>query len=320
MRKLIYILLFTTTALFTRCSKETDFSPPVNNVRIKLYHDMFGSRVVDGDNLASERVIKNLSIFFTEPSSNAITDKYINAGYEDINDYRLVTLPIELGTLNRKDIYVVVNYLGNASLNSIKTIDELRTKTTPPADKNSPIRPENGLCMFGKLYDFDFNNETHSPAEVYAVRTCAKIRVNLTFPDNPALSTDNGFVITGAAKYTYIVDKTGNTIPDDAYYSFPDFIPLDNNGNNVYTNLAYVYEAAKAPKIHIRTRMNGSNDYQEVSAFLPVPQRNRLYDLDVRIYEDRTRAAGPMPAYRASLSFRDHGGDTVEQELVFSQE
>lgn len=317
MRKLVYI--FSIILLFnTSCTKDSEIAPATASVAIKLQQDGFSPKLVDEDNLESEQLILNLTIMFTEPSSNVFTHKFVNAGYTDVDDYKLVTLPLDLSELNRKDIYVITNY-GNASFNALSTLDDLKEKQTPVSNKNNLLEPQKGFCMYGKTYDFDFNNETHSPAIVYAVRTCAKYRITLTFPENPTLSTSNSFLITNAANYTYIMDDTGNTIPSDAYFNFPKQIDLTDNGAGAYVSTAYIYEATKAPQIYIYTHMNNSSKAQEFSADLPVPQRNYLYDIDVRIYESQTKSlinsknkdAGNY-RYETNITVFDEQGNLVE--------
>ena len=62
-----------------------------------------------------------------------------------------------------------------------------------------------------------------------------------------------------------------------------------------------MYEAEKAPKIYIYTRINNSSQKQEFSTELPVPYRNFIYDIDIQIYESKdsrtTRLSGIEPQY-----------------------
>lgn len=276
--------------LLMGCSKQEELAVE-GFASLQIQHYGFAARLADEDNLESEQTIHNLSIFFTEPSSEVITHKYVNAGFTTVDDYKLVTLPVSLSELGRKDIYVVTNY-DNASLNAVTTLGELRGKTTPVVNKNNNFDPEKGFCMYGKTADFDFNNEERQPAIVYAVRTCAKYRVTVRFPENPTLSTDNSFLISGAANYTYIVDDAGMSIPSNAYFNFAKEIPLvADDAGAAYSNIAYVYEASQAPGIHIYTRMNNSAKTQEFTASLPLPERNYLYDIEVQIYEGQSRVS-----------------------------
>lgn len=315
MRKLIYISFILPTLLLFASGCDKDFQPAggvtgENYISIQLFGDNFTSRLIDEDNLESEQVMDNISVFFTEPSSEVITHKYVRTGFLPVDDYRLVTIPLNPAELQRRDIYVITNY-GNASFNSVNTIYELETMQTPVVNKNNNLAAGTGFCMYGKTLDFDFNNATHSPAKVYAFRTCAKYRVRLTFPENPALGTNNSFLITDAASYTYIGENTGIEVPSKEYFNFSKAITLVPDGNNGYTNNAYTYEASKAPKIHINTRINNSN--REFVADLPVPKRNYLYDIDVRIYEGSTRSSsdvtGNEPYYRHEVTVTEYGED-----------
>ncbi|SHE90880.1 hypothetical protein SAMN05444362_102466 [Dysgonomonas macrotermitis] len=287
---------------------------------IKLRQNGFEAAVIDEDNLESEQTIKNITILLTDPSSDIITHKYVNAGFSDVDDYRLVTLPVELSELGRKDIYVITNY-GNSSLQSLTTISDLKEKTTPAVNKTNNLDPEDGLCMFGKTLDFDFNNDTNSPAIVYAVRTCAKYRITLTFPDNPTLSTNNTFLIANAANYTYIVNNTGNSIPSNAYFNFAAESPLLETSNaNEYSNIAYVYEADKAPQMHIYTHPNNSTTAEEFFADLPIPRRNYLYDIEVQVLDGGTRSlsAGSNSkaqfVYNMKVTTYNNEGNVVEPQ------
>lgn len=63
-----------------------------------------------------------------------------------------------------------------------------------------------------------------------------------------------------------------------------------------------MYEAEKAPKIYIYTRINNSSQKQEFSTELPAPYRNYIYDIDIQIYESKdshtTRLNGIEPQYK----------------------
>lgn len=323
MRKSVYYISFLLLlVIFAGCSSETDIDTPVKNeVLIRLIPQGNLTKVVDEDNLESEQTIKNLTVLFTEPSSNVITHKHVNSGFTSVDDYKVVSIPLEPSELQSKDIYVITNY-GNASFNSISTLDELAQMTTPAVNKANNLKPENGFCMYGKTLDFDFANAT-GPAIVYAVRTCAKYRINLTFPDDPALSTDNSFVITNAANYTYIVDNTGFTIPSNAYFDFASAITLQPASDGSFTNLAYVYEADEDPKIYLYTHIDGSTAAQEYSADLPMPARNYLYDILIKVYKDDSTTKSVDAdivntskgyTYSTEVKVYDENGRLVEQD------
>ena len=62
---------------------------------------------------------------------------------------------------------------------------------------------------------------------------------------------------------------------------------LEADGTGKYINTVYMYEAEKAPKIYIYTRINNSSQKQEFSTELPAPYRNYIYDIDIQIYESK---------------------------------
>lgn len=74
-----------------------------------------------------------------------------------------------------------------------------------------------------------------------------------------------------------------------------------------------MYEAEKAPKIYIYTRINNSLLKQEFSTELPVPYRNFIYDIDIQIYEDKnsrtTGLDGVRPQYKMKAIVRTNPAD-----------
>ena len=165
-------------------------------------------------------------------------------------------------------------------------MDDIKNLNTPTVDKNHDLDPNEGFCMYGELLNYDFT-DTNSSAIVSMERTCAKYRVTLTFPDNPVLSTDNTFVIANEASYTHIVNGLRTGIPDSDYFNIASPISLEADGTGKYINTVYMYEAEKAPKIYIYTRINNSSQKQEFSTELPAPYRNYIYDIDIQIYESK---------------------------------
>lgn len=298
MKYIFYICCFL-TLFFSGCGKDVGAVPePKDQTEIRLFasrHNMGPSwgRAIDEDNLPSEQTIRNISVFFTDPDSELITEKYVYAGFSSVDDYKVITLPSNLSGLGTKDIYVVTNY-DDPGLSSVSNLTDLKNRTTPKVDKNNNLDPEKGICMFGRTSGFDFANATGS-AIVMVVRTCAKYRINLSFPyDGPQLSTDNTFVMTHAANYTYLGEKSGNSIPSDAYFNFLNKTPLISNGGEVYSNVAYVYEATQAPVLYIYTRIHNIGT-QSFQLSLPVPKRNYLYDIDVLIYGSTGKTSADSP-------------------------
>ena len=290
MRKLIYILAL---VLLSGCGKEEISDRAAGRgVSIRFVTGLHNlSRVVDTDNLAEEQIIHNISLFLTEPGSDAITHRYVHVGFSSAGDYTQISLPLTPDELQTRDIYAVANHDNDITLEALSSIQELETMQTPYVDKNNNLDPMRGFCMYGMLSGFDFNNTDAATAQVELERTCAKYRINLTFPQDPSLSTVNSFVIGKAANYTFIGENTGQSIPDDAYFNFADPTPLNADGQGVYTNLAYVYEATEQPVMYIYTRMGGKE--QIFTANLPVPERNYLYGIDVEVFAyTSTRTSG----------------------------
>lgn len=311
---IIYILII---FLFTSsCNNNVeDFVTENSKTQIKLLHGNFQSKAVDDDNLEDEQKIINLSIFLTEPGSDEFFYSAVrNVAFSDIDDYRLVTLPLNLSTLGRKDIYVVTN-LENSSLNQAKNLTELKKLSTPTASKSNNLNPQNGFCMFGQTLDFDFNNEAGEPAKVYAVRTCAKYRFTLTFPQNPTLSTSNAFLIKDAASNTCIGEKEK---ANPKYFTFSTPIPLHLTEANTYSNITYVYESEKAPKLGLYLNYSNSSSYVDYEADLPVPQRNYLYDIDIEVHDIQTKSSSDTNQkyrFNTTITTYDEGGNRIKKAI-----
>lgn len=307
----MYKLIFIVSIILlcnVSCSDGDMPDPEVDKTAyIKMQPNFFKSTtMVDEDNLESEQVINTIALFLTEPSSQEIAYKYINIGSINMDGYKLIALPLQLSELQKKDIYLITNYK-DIDLSAINTMDDLKELNTPTVDKNHDLDPNEGFCMYGELLNYDFT-DTNSSAIVSMERTCAKYRVTLTFPDNPVLSTDNTFVIANEASYTHIVNGLRTGIPDSDYFSIANPVILEPDGTGKYTNTVYMYEAEKAPKISIYTRINNSSQKQEFSTELPVPYRNFIYDIDIQIYESKdshtTRLGGIEPQYRMKTTVR----------------
>lgn len=322
MRRLLYILPILLSFFYISCSDDTDALPEKSEgktVSIKLMQQPgFVGRIIDNDNLASEQTVKNISVFFTEPSSDVVTNKFVFLRFASVDDYKLVPLPLNPETLHTKDIYVITNYDNVSTLNAVATVSDIQNLTTPAVDKTNNLTPENGICMYGVTYGFNFNDGTYSPAVVNVERTGAKMRVNVTFPENPTLSTNNTFLIQNAARYTYVVKNDTLEIPQTGYYTYAAAMPLTNNGSGVYSGIAYIYAATQAPKLYIYTNMGGKK--QEFSADLPKPQRNYLYDIDIEVYSGTvppgtksigTSNDGQGYYYKTSVSVYDADGNRI---------
>lgn len=87
-----------------------------------------------------------------------------------------------------------------------------------------------------------------------------------------------------------------------------------------------MYQSTHTPVITFYTYFHGGTEQQEFTANLPVPDRNYLYDLDVRIFEDtdsntRSFSSGNKKGYRweYNVCVYDEKGVLVD-ELTLSQE
>lgn len=287
-------------------------------IRISPVRD-FQTRVVDEDNLANEQTINNISLFFTEPSTTAVTDKYIHTGFTISGDYQLITLPVQPADLLVKDIYVVANFNDQTTLEAITSIDQLKELHTPEVNKTNNLEPLNGFCMYGTLSAFDFTDTSIQPATIPLVRTCAKLRISLTFPQDPMLSITNSYLIQNAASYTYVVPNATHVLVQSDYFNFAAPLPLTDNGSQVYMSNTYVYEASQAPVITLYVHINNSTTQTEFTANLPIPVRNHLYDIAMEVYEDssitgtRGGTSGSGLVYTYTIKTYDEKGFLISE-------
>ncbi|MCD8030875.1 MAG: hypothetical protein LUF85_08680 [Bacteroides sp.] len=278
-------LLITLLSISSCVQSEPEEAPEAKTVTIRMGQRSGGwTRTINADNLAVEQTVKNLSIFFTDPSSTAIIYKYVYTGFSISNQEQIITLPIEASDLQTKDVYVIANYDDESDLNALTDLSEMRALFTPEIDKNNTLDPSDGFCMFGHTDNVDFTDSSNLPVYVPLTRTCAKFRITLRFPEGAELSTVNSFLIQKAAKYTHVVENLTEVLPVTDYFNYAAALPLTDNGAEAYTSITYVYEAAQAPAITIYTHLNNSTEEQEFTTTLPVPQRNYLYDLNIYIY------------------------------------
>lgn len=296
--------------------------PSEKQVVLKLFPEgNITSRVTDADNTVEEQTINNLSVFFTNPSSDAVTHQFVYSGFSDAGDYKLVSLPLDPATLGTKDIYVVANCDNETALNAVQTIDDLKQLITSKVDKNKLLLPLNGIAMYGSTAAFDFNLASRKEAVVTVVRACAKYRLHLTFPENPQLSTTNSFLIANAATYTYIIRNEKAVLTDNDYFTYASAIPLVDNGAQAYTYSAYVYESARSPRLYFYTHADNSTEKREYSVDLPIPFRNYLYDILLEVYEStpdsRTRGVhADASICRMKLNAYDASGKLVSVQTT----
>ncbi|MCD7936133.1 MAG: hypothetical protein LUG98_04670 [Tannerellaceae bacterium] len=317
MRKIVYYIVPVLLLLIACTRVDSTESIPEEGSIIRLgLPQPFRTRIVDEDNLASEQTIHTISVFLTDPSSDTFTHTYINTGFSTSGDYKLVSLPEEPADLGTKNIYVVTNYDDAATLEALSTLTDLKNLHTPEVNKSNNLDPLKGFCMYGSTLNFDFTSGTNALVEVE--RTCAKMRINLTFPENPTLSTNNSFLIQHAAGYTYIIENPTAVLPLSDYFNFAADLPLTDNGEQTYTNIVYVYQAPQPPVITLYTYINNSAEPQSYTADLPIPDRNYLYDIDIRVYEDtgsNTRTTSSLqPEYKYEYIVKTYNsqGELVE--------
>ncbi len=113
------------------------------------------------DNLPEEYAIKNLSVFLTEVGSNTIISSYPNIGFTpadpnpagDTLNHKLITLPLDPATIQRKDVYVDFQMEGpsrlRATIQPIGTAEgnvRIKTITLPDSSTDGP---------FGRSIDYE---------------------------------------------------------------------------------------------------------------------------------------------------------------------
>lgn len=101
----------------------------------------------------------NLSVFFAKPSTNQILYKFV-----DVRDIHkdFVKLPVEPKLIRVKDVYVVANYSDLSQLYDVATIEDLRV-LIDAVNLDSTDVEHRQLCMFGALFDVDFEHDLDVP-------------------------------------------------------------------------------------------------------------------------------------------------------------
>jgi len=318
MKRRIYILLpVLFVLLFSNCSKEDNTipEPEAKFVTFKLQaQGNINPLVVDEDNLAVEQTINDISIFMTDPASNTITNRFVHTEFSTVDDYKLITLPPEAVTLQTKDIYVIANFDDVSTLNSIQSVADFEELQTPAIDDLNPIIPGNGICMYGTLPGFDFVNSSNHIIPINILKTYAKVRINLSFPNNPGISTNNSFLIQNAARFTYVASNTIYDLDPADYFSYTTPISLIDNGSGTYINFVYLYESTLAPTIHFYAQIQGIN--KDYVSKLPVLNRNYFYDLQVKVYpllnQQGIRSTGADFTYTTTIKVYDENGNPVD--------
>ncbi len=320
-------LLIILLSMSSCVQSEPEEAPEEKTVTIRMGQRSGGwTRTIDADNLAVEQTVKNMSIFFTDPSSTTIVYKYVYAGFALSNEEQIITLPIEASDLQTKDVYVIANYDDESELNALTDLSEMNALFTPEVDKSYILDPSNGFCMFGYTENVDFTDSSNLPVYVPLTRTCAKFRITLRFPEGAELSTVNSFLIQKAAKYTYVVENLTEMLPATDYFNYATALPLTDNGSEAYASLTYLYESAQAPEITIYTHLNNGTEEQEFTTTLPIPQRNYLYDLNIYVYDEETTTRSSSAEGTAKYScqstlriYNEYGEETEEWSGTFIQ-
>lgn len=245
----------------------------------------------DPDNLAAEIAINNLSVILVPTGSTTVAYRFANAAFSAVDittiaNIQRASLPLAQGALPPMDVYVLANY--SVNLDAVSTVADIEALQTP----QGAIYSKNGLPMFGLLQNVDLNAKT--PVVVPLVRPCAKIRVNLYYPNWLWIGSNNRLTIENAAPYTCMAP--GHTPSFTTWVSYPifNFKKIDDQH---YTATGFVWESKTPPRLRITTAMWGVQTDYVLDNLMPLPQRNCLYDINVEIQQS--------PAVRSSISVRN---------------
>ena len=289
MKIYISILLIFFVA-FTGCETGNDIIPGKQEDKVYLMFAPLANVVLRAstDNLPEEYAIRNLSVFLTEAGSNTIVYSYPNIAFTpadpnpagDTLNHKLITLPLDPATIQRKDVYVIANHSG--ALPAVTTIDQLKAIQTPAATSAAGLPTTNGLPMYGTLLNANLSSTSaNAPALIPLTRVCAKFRITLTFVDATYAGTDNSFTMTGVPAYTLYA---GNSNPPTTLLTYPA-AGLSPINTLQYQGVAYVYESMTMPAININTMIDGTAKTYKIETNVPVSSRNNLYDIDVKVYK-----------------------------------
>lgn len=291
MKKAYLYILLMATAFLAGCGTDDD---AVLESQVKKVYLSFAplANVVTraaADNLPEEYAIKNLSVFLTEVGSGTIINSYPGISFTpadpnpagDTLNHKMITLPLDPTTIQRKDVYVIANYPG--TLPAVTTIEQLKAIQTPAATSAAGLSVANGLPMYGELLNANLSSTSaNAPVLVPLTRVCAKFRVTLTFVDATYAGTGNSFTMLNVPSYTLY--GGGNAASSSALITYPA-TALPSTGTLRYQGVAYVYESMVMPTINVNTTINGVAKTYKISTNLPVSSRNNLYDIDVKVYK-----------------------------------
>ncbi len=238
----------------------------------------------DTDNTAGEYAIDNISVFLAVAGSSTIDYGYVHQSFSSldngsIENPKMVSLPLTPGSLADMDVYVIANCYDVAGLGAVRTVDDIRALQTARAPVTTGPLP-----MYGELSDADLNTSTTtSPLTVPLTRTVAKLRITVTFADPDWVGADNRFVVEQAAPYTYYAPGNISAFDASEFVDYPAIALNADATPGQFTGVAYVYESASAPRLHIYTTVGGTaKEYIALDHF-PVPVRNYLYDIEIRL-------------------------------------
>ncbi len=292
MKKAYSFILLMAAVFLAGCETDNDMNLENQAKKVYLSFAPLANIVTrsTADNLPEEYAIKNLSVFLTEVGSNTIISSYPNIGFTpadpnpagDTLNHKMITLPLDPTTIQRKDVYVIANYQG--TLPTVTAIEQLKAIQTPAATSAAGLSVTDGLPMYGELLNANLSSTSaNAPVLVPLTRVCAKFRVTLTFVDATYVGTGNSFTMTNVPSYTLY--GGGNITPTPALITYPA-TALSSIGTLQYQGVAYVYESMAAmPTININTTIEGVAKTYKIATNLPISSRNNLYDIDVKVYK-----------------------------------
>lgn len=296
-----YLILFLVALPLICCEDHNNPAGEQETVYIGFTPAEITRAVTGADDLPEEYEIRNLSIFLADPGSNVIANRFVHQPFSSVDpatemNYKQVALPLDPAGIGRKDVYVVANCPDIASLDAVTSLDGLRALQTPEATVTEGLSAATaGLPMYGESPDMNLaTTSAGNPALVTLKRTCAKLRITLTFTDDSWVGTDNAYSVENVAPYTFYANNTPSSFVPGDMISYPRtaFSSVDAQQ---FESVAYIYESSLPPYIRIHTNLGGEAKEYFINTGLPVPVRNNLYDIEIQIYPPETtgtRSAG----------------------------
>ncbi|MDR1003923.1 MAG: hypothetical protein LBL97_02785 [Prevotellaceae bacterium] len=298
--------------LLAACSAETpemslpDAPHPATGVEVWLSPTRAAG---DADNLPEEYSLLNVSFFLTDAGGSTFTDKFIHqptapavSTGADCLGCRKVTLPAELATATRKDIYVVANFDDAERLASLATVADLQALATPKRLVNSNLNIDRGLPMYGMSADVDLSSNA---LRVMLQRICAKLRVTLTFTDPSWVGSRNRIEMHDVAPYTYFMPRTGFGVPANELINYSQ-VTLTQISEQTFRGVIYLYESNTLPYLQLYTVVDGKEKIYTAKDHFPLPVRNRLYDVEIEMLPP-TQTRSAEGAVTFSYNFTTYG-------------